>query len=333
MNRMDFSQAVIRIKVLEKRLLTRARLERMADAQDLEEVMKILGETEYQQHLGNLKRVEDYEQVLALEMKRVYHLMDELTGENVIKDLLAMKYDYHNLKVLVKEKISGKPLSHLLVPYGVRDMGKVKTALATGDYRELEEPIREALLQVLSDYEKTEDPQRIDILLDRSYYEHLGRIAKDTKIPLFEEYVKNQVDFANVRTLIRVKKMDKDLKFLEEVLLPGGNIERETLLYAIHDSLDTIMVKLKNEKLAKPILLGLEAFRKTGRLSEFEKIADNELMTLNKGSKNVIFGPEPLFSYLHAKEAEVKALRIIMVSKINKLSPETIRERLRDLYV
>jgi len=77
----------------------------------------------------------------------------------------------------------------------------------------------------------------------------------------------------------------------------------------------------------------LEAFRKTGRLSEFEKIADNELMNLNKGSKNVIFGPEPLFSYLHAKEAEVKALRIIMVSKINKLSPETIRERLRDLYV
>ena len=141
------------------------------------------------------------------------------------------------------------------------------------------------------------------------------------------------MDFANVRTLIRVKKMDKDLKFLEEVLLPGGNIERETLLYAIHDSLDTIMVKLKNEKLAKPILLGLEAFRKTGRLSEFEKIADNELMNLNKGSKNVIFGPEPLFSYLHAKEAEVKALRIIMVSKINKLSPETIRERLRDLYV
>lgn len=333
MNRMDFSQAVIRIKVLEKRLLTRARLERMADAENLEEVMKILGETEYQQHLGNLKRVEDYEQVLALEMKRVYHLMDELTGEKVIKDLLAMKYDYHNLKVLVKEKISGKPLSHLLVPYGVRDMGKVKTALATGDYRELEEPIREALLQVLSDYEKTEDPQRIDILLDRFYYEHLGQIAKETKIPLFEEYVKNLVDFANVRTLIRVKKMDKDLKFLEEVLLPGGNIERETLLYAIHDSLDTIMVKLKNEKLAKPILLGLEAFRKTGRLSEFEKIADNELMNLNKGSKNVIFGPEPLFSYLHAKEAEVKALRIIMVSKINKLSPETIRERLRDLYV
>ena len=333
MNRMDFSQAVIRIKVLEKRLLTRARLERMADAENLEEVMKILGETEYQQHLGNLKRVEDYEQVLALEMKRVYHLMDELTGEKVIKDLLAMKYDYHNLKVLVKEKISGKLLSHLLVPYGTRDMGSVKTALAAGDYRELEEPIREALLQVLSDYEKTGDPQRIDILLDRSYYEHLGHIAKETKIPLFEDYVKNQVDFANVRTLIRVKKMDKDLKFLEEVLLPGGNIERETLLYAIHDSLDTIMVKLKNEKLSKPILLGLEAFRKTGRLSEFEKIADNELMNLNKGSKNVIFGPEPLFSYLHAKEAEVKALRIIMVSKINKLSPETIRERLRDLYV
>jgi V/A-type H+-transporting ATPase subunit C len=333
MNRMDFSQAVIRIKVLEKRLLTRARLERMADASDLEEVLKILGETEYQQHLGNLKRVEDYEQVLAGEMKRVYSLMDELTGETVIKDLLAMKYDYHNMKVLLKEKISGKPLSHLLISYGLRDVAKMKNALLTEDFSELEAPVKEAMMAVLKDYEKTEDPQRIDILLDRYYYAHLGSIAKETGIPLFEEYVRNLVDFANVRTLIRVKKMDKDLKFLEEVLLPGGNLKSETLLYSIHDSLETIMAKLKNEKLSKPILQGLEAFGKTGRLSEYERIADNELMTLNKTSKNIIFGPEPLFSYLHAKEAEIKALRIVMVSKINKLSPETIRERLRDLYV
>jgi len=48
MDRMDFSQAVIRIKVLEKRLLSHARLERMVDAKDMDEVFKILGETEYQ---------------------------------------------------------------------------------------------------------------------------------------------------------------------------------------------------------------------------------------------------------------------------------------------
>ena len=333
MNRMDFNQAVIRIKVLEKRLLSRARLERMVDAKDMEEVLKILGETEYQQHLGNLSRPEDYEKVLSGELSRVYTLMDELTKETTIKGLLSLKYDYHNLKVLVKEKISKKPMAHLLMPFGSLDLGAVKAALSAEEYQELSAPLAKALTETLADYEKHEDPQRIDILMDRFYYEHLSTMAKETEIPLFEAYVKDQVDFANIKTLIRVKKMDKDIRFLEEVLLDGGHIEKDLVLYAIHDSLETIMTKLKNEKLSKPILQGLEAFRKSGRLSEFERIIDNALMDLNKDSKNVIFGPEPLFSYLHAKEAEVKALRIVMVSKINKLSPEAIRERLRDLYV
>src|SRR5690554_6108472 len=98
MNRMDFSQAVIRIKVLEKRLLSRARLERMVDAKDMDEVFRIIGETEYQQHLNNVARPEDYENILSAELRRVYKLMDELTGEKIITKLLSLKYDYHNLK-------------------------------------------------------------------------------------------------------------------------------------------------------------------------------------------------------------------------------------------
>lgn len=333
MNRMDFSQAVIRIKVLEKRLLSRGRLERMVDAKDTDEVFKILGETEYQQHLGNVERAEDYEKILSAELKRVYALMNELTGEKIIAELISLKYDYHNLKVLVKEKVSGKPMAHLYMPYGTQDVGKLRSAVLQGDFSELDERIANALTETLNDYEKNTDPQRIDIILDRAYFGHLMALVEETEIPMFMDYVKNQVDFVNIRTLVRVKKMDKDIRFLEEVLLEGGSIPRETILYSINDSLDTIMAKLRNEKLSRPILEGLESFRKTGRLSDFEKIIDNSMMALNEPSKNIIFGPEPLFSYLFAKEAEIKALRIIMVSKINKLSPETIRERLRDLYV
>ena len=78
---------------------------------------------------------------------------------------------------------------------------------------------------------------------------------------------------------------------------------------------------------------GLESFRATNRLSDLEKYMDNYLVEINKPSKYVNFGPEPIFSYLVAKEAEIKTLRIIMVSKLNKLSPDATRERVRDLYV
>lgn len=333
MNRMDFSQAVIRIKVLEKKLLTRSRLERMVDAKDMDEVFRILGETEYQQHLGNISRPEDYENILSAELKRVYALMDELTGEKIILEIVSLKYDYHNLKVFLKEKISGKSLTHLYMSNGTQDIAKIRTDHNLGDYSEMNGRIALALQETEADYAKYADPQRIDILMDRHYYAHLLALAEDTDIPMFTDYVQNQIDFTNIRTLIRVKKMDKDIRFLEEVLLKGGNIPLDLILYSINDSLDVIINKLKNVKLSRPILEGLVAFRKTERLSEFEKIIDNEMMAVNDPSKNIIFGPEPLFSYLNAKEAEIKALRIVMVSKINKLSPEVIRERLRDLYV
>ncbi len=333
MDRMDFNQAVIRVKVLEKRLLSRARLERMVDAKDMDEVFRILGETEYQQHLGLISRNEDYEKILYAELKRVYALVRELTNEESISKLLALKYDYHNLKVMVKEKVSGKSLENLYVSFGTLDLSKTKTAFLDGEYKDMDKPIREALEDTLKTYEKSEDPQEIEIILDRHYYHHLSELAKKTGIPLFMDYVKNMVDFTNIKSLIRVKKMDKDVRFLKGILLDGGSISKEKILYAINDSLDTIIEKFRQEDIGKPLMEGLEAFRRTGRLTEFEKISDNSLMKLHEPSRSIIFGPEPIFSYLFAKETEIKVLRMIMVSKINKLSPEIIRERLRDLYV
>jgi len=117
------------------------------------------------------------------------------------------------------------------------------------------------------------------------------------------------------------------------VILFNGNIERDDILLTMNDSIDVMMNKFRHARISKELLQGLQSYQETGRLSAFEKHMDNYMIKLNKDSKSVTFGPEPIFSYLVAKEMEIKVLRIIMVSKTNNLSPEAIRERLRDLYV
>jgi len=333
MNRMDFNQAVMRVKVLEKRLLTKSRMERMVEASGINDVIKILGETEYQYSLGLASKPEEYEKILSGEMRRVYALIKELTGEKVISELLSMKYDYHNLKVLLKENFLGTDLSRLYISYGSGDFSRVKNAYLSENFEGIDEKIVEALKVATEDFETTKDPQRIDIIIDRYYFRNLLQLAQGTKIPLFEDYVRDVIDFTNMRTLIRVKKMDKDQNFLDEVLLDGGSISKEKIYFALKSSLEEIQEAFKDEKIGTELIKGLETFKKTGSLSDYEKIMDNSLMKLHEPSRTAIFGPEPIFSYLYAKEAEIKALRIVMVSKINKLSPETIRERLRDLYV
>ena len=74
MDVMQFTQALSRIWVLETRLLDKAKVERMLEANSADEVLKILGETEYANIMGNVKRAADYEEILSTELKRVYKL-------------------------------------------------------------------------------------------------------------------------------------------------------------------------------------------------------------------------------------------------------------------
>ena len=333
MDRMDFIQGVTRTRVLEKKLLSRAKIDRIIEAKDIDEVFKALNETEYSHAIAETSRGEDYENILSYELKKLYKTMREITADQSIVDLMALKYDYHNLKVMIKEKELNKDLSELYSPIEVVDFSKLKENFLEGNYKDMEPEYREAIEEVERDFEATKDPQRIDLILDRYYFKHLYKMAEEVGIELFIHYVKDIIDFINIRSSIRLKRQGKDIGFFEDVILPNGNIDREDILFTLKDSVDNMLHKFRNSRISPGLLKGLESYKETERLSDFEKYMDNYLMEINKPSKYVNFGPEPIFSYILAKETEIKVLRIIMVSKINNISPDAIRGRVRDLYV
>jgi len=102
MDVMKFTQAVSRIWVLETRLLDKAKIDRMIEAPSANEVLRILNETEYSNVSANIKRSEDYEEILTAELKRVYDLIYEISPVKDVVKLMSLKYDYHNVKVLLK---------------------------------------------------------------------------------------------------------------------------------------------------------------------------------------------------------------------------------------
>jgi len=331
MDRMDYGQSVVTIRVLEKRLLTRNRLERMIEAETPEEVLKLLGETEYSQDMADIQGSQDYETILKRETERVFSIVRSMVKNTAIVDILSLKYDYHNLKVLLKSKITGKDFSSLLMQAGTIDAGKFKTKFELQSH-DLPQEILEAINEVQKDFEENHDPQRIDILVDKHYFKNLSRLAKEIDVKVITDYVEGLIDFQNMITLFRVKKQNRDARFLETVIFEDGTISKNKIVESINDNTDTILNKFKKEKLGIYLTKGLEVFSETKRLSELEKISDNYLMELNKESKYVVFGPEPLFTYLVAKEREINAIRMIMVSKINNISSDKIRERLRETY-
>lgn len=334
MDRMEFTQGVARLRVLEKRLLNKLKFERMIDGSSPMEALRILQETEYNAFMGNIKSSDNYDILLKEELKRVYNLMDEISPDKSIVDIMRIKYDYHNLKVLLKARLLGKSLDSLMMDVGTIAAENMKLMINTEDYKSLPSKMKNAFIEAEKAFKTYDDPQKIDIIIDKYMYEDLSFKSEKMEYDFIKNYFKSNIDFINMRTYVRLKKQEKPVNFFKEVYLNGGNIKEEFFIKNYGEPLDVIAQKLPSSLKYKDIIkAGLEEYSSSGKLSSFEKLWENYIMEETKEAKKVHFGPEPIIGYIIAKETEIKLLRIIMVGKINNLPPDAIRERLRDVYV
>ncbi|MGH4051077.1 MAG: V-type ATP synthase subunit C [Clostridium sp.] len=332
MDKMDFTQAVARLRVLETRLLNKIKIERMIDSDSADDVLKILQENEYASLMGNVKRAEDYNILLKEELKRVYLLMYEISPESIIVDIMSLKYDYHNIKVILKGRALDKDLSHMLIPVGTVNSEKLKFYMKSMEYKELNPIMREAIIEAEEVFKETNDPQKIDIILDKYMYLDMLTKAKETKIEFIINYVKRSMDFTNIKSIIRLKKQEKDVDFFNEVILSGGDIDNDVLLRAFNEPIENMAAKFSSTKYGEVVRIGLDEYIKTGKLSILEKLSENFIMENLKVAKYVAFGADPIFAYIVAKETEIKIIRIIMVGKLNNVDTTVIRERVREVY-
>lgn len=333
MDSMIFNQVVPRIRVLETRLLDRAKLDRMIDSSSAQEALRVLQETEYSAYMSNVKRVEDYEVLLKEELKRVYKMLFDMTPVKDVVNILSLRYDYHNLKTIVKAHLMKKDLSYLFVSVGSLDINKTINAIESDNYRELRLAVREAIEKTLIEFNVSKDPQVIDIMLDKYMYSEMLQMAKSLDTKFITKYVKSSIDLTNIRTILRAKKQNKNREFFNSVIIDGGYLDKDRLSALFTDSVENIPGKLSHTDYFEILKIGIEAYSRAGEVNTLEKLSDDYLMKLIKEGKYVSFGPEPLISYLIAKETEIKVIRIVMVGKLNKVSSELIRERLRDIYV
>ena len=92
--------------------------------------------------------------------------MYEMTREDLVVDLLALKYYYHNLKVVLKEYILGEDLEYLYYKLENFPRDEIKKSIDTGASVEYSDVVREAM----EEYEKWKNPQDIDIFIDKKIF-------------------------------------------------------------------------------------------------------------------------------------------------------------------
>ncbi|EFI41634.1 V-type ATP synthase subunit C [Peptoniphilus sp. oral taxon 386] len=331
MDRNLFIQQSAIVRVLEKKLLNKSVFDRMSESRNLEDALRILGDSVYQSYILKLNRNEDFEEALKSEQEDVYKKAYDLSPDDRIVDILVLKYHYHNIKVFIKENILGEDFRQLYIEYGNFDVEKIKKQFlneknSSGEFYEVIKLSKE-------EYEKTKDPQCIDIIVDEFYFSRLKELVKDIDSDLFYKYIEDLIDFTNINTLLRCQKQERTLGFLNRVLIDGGSIKKNEFFRYLNNKIDEDSMLFKPTRIYRYVKHGIEEYNQTNSLLTFEKEKDNYFINLIKDVKRITYGPEVLFAYLLAKEMEIKNLRIIMISKMNGLDASFIKERLRDSYV
>lgn len=306
MNRNDFILPVSMIKVQEKKLLSEDKLIKMLETNSFKEILRILNDTDYSYSIATITRDDEYEKIINGELERVFKFTREISKNNQkIVDLAALKYEYQNLKLLLKDK--GNILDEYNISTGIID--------------------KEEIMNNFNEVKKYKDLKEACIELDKMYLKHLLKLAISTNIPLFIDYSKISIDRYNVLTFLRLKKQNRNVDYLDDILVDGGNICKEDLIISYFTNTYLPLFKKKIETKS------WETFEKNEDILEIEKVFDNMIISLVKEYKNVTIGPEPIFTYIIAKEYEFKALRLIMSAKLNDIDIELVKSRLRGVYV
>lgn len=334
MSQPSYEYGVARVRVLETRLLSRDRIGRMADALSAEEALKILAETSYAPLVAEVGSPYDYEEILVREMKRVRRFIEEISPEPDMIGLFFLKYDFHNLKVILKNKYLGNENDDLaLSEMGTIPIDDLKAGLEAEDHKALPEFITDAVKEIEKMFSVRVDPQKIDIVLDRAMYDYIFQICRKKRNSFATQYFKKQADLINLRSLLRVKRLGEDFGFLKELLLPYGELDMSFYADAMEQSYENIISTLEYTPYNKVAAEGIQAFLRSGDLTAFERLMDDYLLEYVREVKHNPFGIEAIVGYLLGKENEIKLIRIIMVGKLNNMPAEKIRERLRDVYV
>ena len=324
----DYLHGSARVRALENGMVTRRDFQKMIDAKTAEEAYKVLADAPICRGIP----MEEYEKGLERSLGEAYRLVEEIAPTGGLAELFRCRYDGHNLKAAVKARKTGGSAQGIYSSLGNLPAEEAVRGLEEGRLEGLPGPLAQAALEALDILARTGDPQAVDIRIDRGVLEAMTQKAEELGNPFVKKYVAAQVDIANIRAAVRLKRLLKSTQFLEKVLVPGGGLPVSALAEAYPKGYDAIFGVISASPYGRALEPAFDSIRGGGSLSLFEKLCDNALVAMLDEARTIPFGMEPMAAYLAGKESEAKAARIVMASKLAGAEPQQITERLRETY-
>jgi V/A-type H+-transporting ATPase subunit C len=331
-NKRQYGSSNVLVRVYEKKLLTPEYFDRILAAENLEETLEILNETDYAKYIGEMGD-ESFESMLTEALKATYEQVFEISPSPKLNEYISLRYTYHNLKLLLKEQITGESLEDLSIPITPFKFSTLDYAVSSGESTRLPEPYLESINEVKVEYEEYQNLYSVDVIMDRRYLTHLRLLAEEIEDEDLVAYTEKVIDYRNLITLVRGMKQNRTRNFLNTVLSSSGSIPKNEIIDLGRESFAEVIQYYQTTDLDHIVAEASDEDQEDLSTLRLEAIVDDEIMLAMHEGKRTADGPLPILAYIHAKEIEVKNLRIILYAVGVDMEVDEIQGRMRLNYV
>jgi V/A-type H+-transporting ATPase subunit C len=293
---------------METDLLTREEILKLTELRTVQDIMNVLALHGYGDGT-ELENPREFEGILSANLEATYKEVYSVISDESELNFLKYPNDYHNLKVLLKAEFLGTDGSGLLMDSGSIPKEEMAEMVRKREFLGMTVEMRGAVEDAIEQFARSQDPQEIDIRLDRACYKDMYQAAEESGNDFLKGYVRMLIDTLNVNAFVRLKEVGKPAAFFKRVFLEGGDLDES----GVEREASNVLTKVGPKGV--------------------EKYLEDQRMDYVKDALYVPFGIEPIVGYLRAKEAEVKDLRMILTGKVSGMDGEAIKERLRETYV
>lgn len=322
---MDYTYAVARIRGKELSLLGQAAIEQLISCRTTDGALRFLADRGW----GDPEKPLTAEGLLEAETEKTWATIRELTDDLSVFDVFCIAQDYQNLKAAIKLVYTRSSLepARVFAAGGTLEPELLQKAASERDFSALPREMAKAAQEAQDALLHTGDGQLCDRILDRAAIEAVYQAGKKEDNGVLREYARLTAVAADIRIAVRCARVGKSADFVEQSLAEIPELDTKALAASASGGVEGVAEYLAGTEYAA----AAPALQKS--MAAFERWCDDQIMEMIRPQKYNPFTVGPLAAYILARQNEIKCVRMVLTGLQNGLPQETIRERLRELYV
>lgn len=318
-----YAYAVARIRSLETELFSDAVIEQLLSCADYEQCLHFLADKGW----GGADTPLDADAMLDRETDKIWEIVEELHIPMEKFDVLSYPKLYHNLKAAIKTVCTAAQTGHIFYDDAAIPGDKMLEIVRKKDFSVLPAHMREAAAEAYDTLLHTRDGQLCDVIVDRAALAAMYAAGQASDEPIIRDYAESTVAVADIKIAVRSQKTGKSEDFMKRSMADCKSLDTGRLIRAALSGTENLRDYLSKTAYAD----GADALMESS--SAFERWCDDRIIETLRPQKYNPFTIGPVFAYVIARQNEIKTVRIILSGKLNEMPVDSIRERVREMYV